>query len=1014
MNENLDFVNHCKKFIALAVGLIFLSICSTHAQELSSVALITSPAPDWIKPIAIPASTSAQEAKTQDGVYYLLVDRQFKVDQNQPVLLYRHLAEKVVNQSGLQSVSNISVNYDPSYETLKWHNLAIIRNGKIIDRKADAKVETLRREKELENSIYNGRLTANIILADLRVGDIVDYSYTVIGQNPIYAGHFADAEYLEWAVPVGKLHFLLDWGKPQKLHFKAVKTDALLTTTQINNRTRYEYDLNNVSPKKTNSQMPSWYDPYGRFYFSDIETWRDVIEWAIPLYETSIKTSPAIKKVVDDIRAKGGSPSHQAALALHYVQDNIRYLGVEMGKNSHQPSLATDTLNRRYGDCKDKTVLLVTILHELGITASPALVNTDVRQELIEEIPSINAFDHVIVHTKINGVTYWIDPTREYQKGDMEVLFQADYGYGLVVDKSNDKLIEMKVPRISTERIVESFDISGGLDEPVAYSVNSYYTGYESEIQRSNFLGSNVSEKSDQYLNFYKSYYDHIHMHKNISFEDNPITSVFHVIEEYRIQPFWTTDKNKKSTTSFYASGISTALTKPEEIVRVAPYYVRQREIKEIINVKLDDANWAFTDSRFEEKNPFFVFNSVVLFDKEKAQLNLEYYYKTLSNSIAAEDIPAYMAARKKVMDQVEYAIYKGASVETTAINKVSKDTTTLFTSFANKSFWIGVAAFLYFISFVALLNNWYTDKSRFKYLEDTKFYPISPLKFSLLALVTLGLYQVYWFYRNWSYLKRIESPKALPFWRAIFSFFWFYPFYQRLVNGEESKDITLLPKAKWFAITLAAFYLLLTGLSSLDNVGIIFGILIVTICLFLVVHIDKIPQTNNLGFNQNSRWLFRHYLLVAVSLPVFLVVTGQGLGLLPSSDVITGNKLYAHDVRFLKRHKIIPARAQVLYFYSTAALNLHDAGNGFTDKTVFSYWHDDEGKLAIKSVPFAKIDDITENTRTGLLEDKTLSLTDDEGEEFNLYLGSSDNKNKVFINKILTQWQQERGEIKP
>lgn len=1014
INENRNFVMYYKNFIACIFSFILFSIYSVHAQELSSTALVTVPTPDWVKPIPLPAPTSLLEAKTQDGVYYLLVDRQFKVDENQPVLLYRHLAEKVVNQSGLQSVSNISVNYDPSYETLKWHHLAIIRDGKIIDRKSDTKVAILRREKELENSIYNGRLTANIIIADLRVGDIVDYSYTITGQNPIYAGHFADAEYLEWSVPVGRLHFLLDWGKQKKLYSKPVKTDTRFTATQVNNRTHYEYDLNNVSPIKTNSQIPSWYDPYGRYYFSDIETWHDVIEWAIPLYETSMKSSPAIKKVVDDIKAKGGSPSHQAALALHYVQDNIRYLGVEMGKNSHQPSLATDTLNRRYGDCKDKTVLLVTILHELGITAAPALVNTDVRQELINEIPSINAFDHVIVYTKINGVVYWIDPTREYQKGDLEVLYQASYGYGLVIDKSNDKLVEMKVPRITTEKIVEDFDASGAIEDPVNYQINSYYTGYESEIQRSNFLGSNISEKSDQYFNFYKGYYDHIHMQKNISFEDNPTSSVFHVTEEYRIQPFWNTDKNKKSTTSFYASGISTALAKPEEIVRVAPYYVRQREIKEIINVKLDDANWGFKDTRFEEKNPFFVFNSVVIFDKEKAQLTLEYYYKTLSDSVAAEDIPAYMAARKKVMDEVEYSIYKGAPVESTSVNRITNDTSTLFTGFVNKPMWIGVAVFLYFLALVALLNNWYTDKSRLKYLDETKFYPISPLKFSLLSLVTLGLYQIYWFYRNWSYLKRVEYPKSLPFWRAFFSYIWFYPFYRRLVGGEESKDINFLPKAKWFAIALAILYLLLIGFSSIDDVGVVFQIVTVAICLFLVIHIAKIPQVSELGFNNNSRWLFRHYLLIAICLPIFLMVMGQGLGLLPNTEVITGNRLYAHDLRFLKRHKIIPARAQVLYFYSTAAFNLHDAGNGFTDKTVFSYWHDDDGKLAIKSVPFAKIDDITENKRVGILEDKSLSLTDDEGDEFNLYLGSSDSKNKVFIKKILAQWQQERGQTKP
>lgn len=997
-----------KNFICFLITTCFFCIASVCAQETQTSALVTSSIPDWIKPLQLPLSSSAQEAQSQNGVYYLMVDRQIKVDERQPLVVYHRFSEKVVNQNGLQSVSNINVNYDPSYETLQWHHLHVIRNGKIIDRQSDVKIAILHREKELENSIYNGRLTANIILSDLRVGDILDYSYSSIGQNPIYAGHFSDAEYLDWSVPIGKLHFFLSWGKPQKLQFKAVHTKALLNITPLAERTLYEYDLNNTVPIKSNSQSPSWYDPYGRYYFSDVETWQNVIDWAIPLYQSAIKPSPVIKTVVEEIKTKSNSVSQQAALALHYVQDNIRYLGVEMGKNSHQPSLATDTLNRRYGDCKDKAVLLITILRELGVFAAPVLVNTDSRKELINQIPAITAFDHVIVYAKVNGVGYWIDPTREYQKGDLEVLFQANYGYGLVIDKEYQTLLEMNVPRNTTEKIVEEFDISGAMEDPVTYTIHSEYTGYEAEAQRSGFLGSNITEKSDQYLNFYKGYYDHIRMQGNISYEDNARSGAFKVAENYLIQPFWETDEHKKSTTTFYASGISTALSKPEEIVRTAPYYVRQREIKEIIKVKLDDVEWGFKDSRYEEKNDFFVFNSVVIFDKENQQLTLEYYYKTLMDSIPATDIPTYLAARKKVMDQVEYAIYKNGGLSSDATGEASSDSS-LENILSSRALWFGLAGFVYFMALIALLNNWYTDKSRLNYLVTTKFYPVAPLKFFILSLVTMGFYQVYWFYRNWSYVKRVDGEKLFPFWRAFFSCFWFYPFYRRLVRGEEAKDIILLPSISWFAAVLALLYLLLTCLSSVDNYGIVFQFLSVLICLSLVLHIDKIPQIDDLGFKNNSRWLFRHYLLVLVFLPLYLLVAGQDLGLLPATDVVNGNRLYAHDLRFLQRHRIIPARERVLYFYSTAIFNLHDAGNGFTEKTVFSYWHDEEGKLTVKNVPFTKINNISENPNSGPLDDKTLSLTDDDGDEFNLYLGSSKTKNNVFIKKILEQWQQQR-----
>ena len=46
---------------------------------------------------------------------------------------------------------------------------------------------------------------------------------------------------------------------------------------------------------------------------------------------------------------------------------------------------------------KDKSLLLSSILNELGIEAFPALVNTEAQTELARELPSPLAFDHCIV-----------------------------------------------------------------------------------------------------------------------------------------------------------------------------------------------------------------------------------------------------------------------------------------------------------------------------------------------------------------------------------------------------------------------------------------------------------------------------------------------------------------------------------------------------------------------------------------------------------------------------------------
>ncbi len=76
------------------------------------------------------------------------------------------------------------------------------------------------------------------------------------------------------------------------------------------------------------------------------------------------------------------------------------------------PARADETWQRRFGDCKGKTVLLLALLKELGIQAEPALVSLGGGDGLDERLPSLGAFNHVIVRATIGGKVYWLDGTR--------------------------------------------------------------------------------------------------------------------------------------------------------------------------------------------------------------------------------------------------------------------------------------------------------------------------------------------------------------------------------------------------------------------------------------------------------------------------------------------------------------------------------------------------------------------------------------------------------------------------
>ena len=60
-------------------------------------------------------------------------------------------------------------------------------------------------------------------------------------------------------------------------------------------------------------------------------------------------------------------------------------------------------------------------------------------------------------------------------------------------------------------------------------------------------------------------------------------------------------------------------------------------------------------------------------------------------------------------------------------------------------------------------------------------FYTVGPLKFALLALTTFGIFVLYWFYKNWDFIRQRENEAIWPFWRAVFTGFWTFSMGGRL-----------------------------------------------------------------------------------------------------------------------------------------------------------------------------------------------------------------------------------------
>ncbi len=139
----------------------------------------------------------------------------------------------------------------------------------------------LQREKDAESRIYDGSKTINIVLEDIRVGDVVEHSFTRQGENPVLANHYYDNYNLGWAVPVREVYFRLLWPTQRPLFIKQRGATITPKTKVMGANTEYVWSVKDAKAIAEDANLPGWYDPYPWIQVSEMGTWQNVIRWAL-------------------------------------------------------------------------------------------------------------------------------------------------------------------------------------------------------------------------------------------------------------------------------------------------------------------------------------------------------------------------------------------------------------------------------------------------------------------------------------------------------------------------------------------------------------------------------------------------------------------------------------------------------------------------------------------------------------------------------------------------------------
>jgi Domain of Unknown Function with PDB structure (DUF3857) len=611
---------------------------------------LTGRAPLWTAANNYNYNDNRLDHEAEDGYFDVYYEKQVSLGE-QSVFIKR--AMKIITEAGIQNNSEISVSFEPSYEQLIFHSIRIIRGNEIINHLNLSKIKTIQQEKELNRHLYDGSLSAVLFLEDVRKGDIIEYSYTLKGFNPIFKNKYADTYDADFRVPVGSLFYRLVVPKGRQVIIKNNNTGVKPAIQSGINETVYEWRLNQIKPVRLQDNIPSWYDPYSIIMVSEFKSWKEVNSWAMELFPPINDISPALQKKIADIKKEHTAPEDRVLAALRFVQDDVRYMGIEMGENSHKPHHPDKIFLQRFGDCKDKSYLLCTILHKLGMQAYPVLINTTYKKTIMERLPSPFGFDHTTVLLKLNNKEYWFDPTISFQRGAIDLISYPDYQCGLVVDSTTDGLATIKNKEPGKVEIKEMFDIPD-LSGKAGLTVTTQYSGSFADDMRSSFSNNSKYEMQKTFRDFYTDFYEQITA-DSIEVTDNETAGFFLTKEYYTINNLWKTEGDIKKA-HFDPYVIDGVIKKPKEINRTMPFELMWPvKYKENIEINLPEP-WSAKQSSDKIENPYFLMTANFSFDGDR-KINLEYSYEGKKDHVMPDEMDNYLDGLNKRDNDFSYIL---------------------------------------------------------------------------------------------------------------------------------------------------------------------------------------------------------------------------------------------------------------------------------------------------------------------------------------------------------------------
>lgn len=292
-------------------------------------------------------------------------------------------------------------------------------------------------------------------------------------------------------VAVEKSMLIVETPKDYVLRYKQINLpNAGPQISEIKNEKIYTWELNNATAIIDEIYTAPWTEitptvllaPASyeiQKYTGTMNSWKEFGLFINKLNQNRDQLPNNIKQTVHQLTDQLPTVKDKVAVLYKYLQQNTRYISIQLGLGGWQTLDANFVANNGYGDCKALTNYMYSLLKEAGVKSNYSLIRAGEGNHAFVSDFSSNQFNHVILCVPQPKDSIWLECTSQ--------TLQAGYLSGftsnrpvLIMDENGGTL--SKTPEYNETVNLQTRKITANINEEGLLSAN-IFTRYGAEQQ---------------------------------------------------------------------------------------------------------------------------------------------------------------------------------------------------------------------------------------------------------------------------------------------------------------------------------------------------------------------------------------------------------------------------------------------------------------------------------------------------------------------------------------------------